>query len=935
MEQEFVTDVDDGPVLKLKFEISSEKPNDTEEIDNSDADSFEGKYHFLYFRKEISLTCSNHVEIEEDEETFSRALEVLDHGAENRRSFHDMGDYLMDIFRKTRKKRPIHNCISAYRFAVGITPPDEPEFIPFACDAGLAYLARYELTHNVKDLHGVVKYTEMSHNAIATRTDQDDLKAALLNTLAIAYTGIFEQTGVVTHLFKAISYQEKALALVSDGDERMPSLLDTLADTLSLSYTNTKNLSDLNQAISYLQKSIEATPTGHPARVNRLNHLSQLFIQRYQFTKDPNDLQNAVRITPDDHEKIVDLLYLLETVLVYRHVDGEGEVYLSEAISYAQKAIHLAPEGHQLLPKLLNDLGFCLTVRYTLNGDGSDIAEAAVCLNKAVMLTPEGHSDMPLLLHNLGKTFLLSFEASARVDNINSFVYRTNLSAAIPTLRKAVNLAPEDHENMPMFLNTLGVALLRNFEVQGDIDDLNQAILFQRKAVNLTLRGDADITLRLKDLGVSLQQRFKSTRNIVDLSEAISLQQKAVGLIEDGHINKTDMLDRLGDLFADRAAESKGDLSDIQAAISNYSLSATSPKGQYGLQLIAAQKWAKLAQKFTRPDVLDAYSVAMNLISRAAGLDKPIRKRLVTLQLYDVSNISRMAATVASSLGRHDLALEWLEQGRCLIWNQINNLRTPLDPKIRSFDQALADEVLRVSNALENTGSRAEARFGATTAEKMAVQGKVTEHLKLSQDWDRVLTRVRNIPGFEDFLNPPSCSFLLQNLPESAILVMINVHEERCDAIALLHGSSEPLNIPLPGFSQAKAENLRKRLKNHLKGSGRMVREVDSDVRGTKPYSQCHMKDILRELWVSVVQPILNGLAFQVSRLVKIALIVEHSGRTPHLNYHIFGGVRLVPWHFCPYMRQEYTTTLQMLHPLSPNLRFLPIRLLLKHLSTG
>ena len=53
MEQEFITDV--GPVLNLKFKISS---------DNSDADSFEGKYHFLYFRKGISLTCPDRVEIE-------------------------------------------------------------------------------------------------------------------------------------------------------------------------------------------------------------------------------------------------------------------------------------------------------------------------------------------------------------------------------------------------------------------------------------------------------------------------------------------------------------------------------------------------------------------------------------------------------------------------------------------------------------------------------------------------------------------------------------------------------------------------------------------------------------------------------------------------------------------------------------------------------
>jgi hypothetical protein len=873
MEQEFVTDVDDGPILKLKFEISSEKPDDDKEIDNSDADSFIGKYHFIYLRRGISLTCSNHAEIEEDEEyeeRFSKSIELLDHGSENRRSFHAMGDRLMDIFRQTGKKRPIHNCIEAYRFAVGITPPDKPEYIFFACDAGLAYLARYELTRNVKDLRGVIKYTEMSLNAISDG-DASDLKAALLNTLAIGYTGIFEQTGVVTDLFKAISYLKKALPLVSDGDERMPSLLDTLADTLSLSHTKTGKLSDISQAIFYLQKAIEATSMGHPAMVDRHKRLSQLFILRYGFTKDPNDLQNAARIIPDDDEKIVDMLYILETTFAWSFVDGAGEVYLSESISCSQKAIHLAPEGHEKLPKLLNDLGFCLTARFNLNGDRSDIAEAAACLDRAVTLTPEGHSDMPLFLHNLGMACLRSYESPARGDDRNSYIYRTNLYAAISTLQKAVNLAPEYHEKMPMFFNTLGVALLRNFEVQGNIDDLNQAISFQRKAVNMTLKGDADITLRLKDLALSLQQRFKRNGNIVDLSEAISLQQRAVNLIEDGHANKTLMLDTLGDLLADRAVDSRGDLSDIQAAISNYTLSATSPKGQHALQLITARKWAKLAEKFARPDVLDAYSVAMNLISRAAGLDKPIRKRLVTLQLYDVSNISRMAATAASSLGKHDLALEWLEQGRCLVWNQINDLRTPLDPKIRSFDQALADEIIQVSNALENTGSRAEARFGATIAEKMAIQGKVTEHLKRSQDWDRVLKRARNIPGFEDFLKPPSCSFLLQNLPESAILVMINVHEERCDAIALLHGCSEPLNIPLPKFSQAKAENLRKRLKNHLKGSGRIVREVN---RGTKPYYQykCHMKDILRELWVSVVQPILNGLAFQVSLLVKVAL---------------------------------------------------------------
>ena len=50
------------------------------------------------------------------------------------------------------------------------------------------------------------------------------------------------------------------------------------------------------------------------------------------------------------------------------------------------------------------------------------------------------------------------------------------------------------------------------------------------------------------------------------------------------------------------------------------------------------------------------------------------------------------------------MALEWLEQGRCLIWSQLNNLRTPLDT-LFAHDPEIAGDMLRVSRALENAGS--------------------------------------------------------------------------------------------------------------------------------------------------------------------------------------------------------------------------------------
>jgi hypothetical protein len=46
------------------------------------------------------------------------------------------------------------------------------------------------------------------------------------------------------------------------------------------------------------------------------------------------------------------------------------------------------------------------------------------------------------------------------------------------------------------------------------------------------------------------------------------------------------------------------------------------------------------------------------------------------------------------------LRLEWLEQGRSIVWNQLLSLRTPVDA-LRDVDRALADALLHTSIVLE------------------------------------------------------------------------------------------------------------------------------------------------------------------------------------------------------------------------------------------
>ena len=75
-------------------------------------------------------------------------------------------------------------------------------------------------------------------------------------------------------------------------------------------------------------------------------------------------------------------------------------------------------------------------------------------------------------------------------------------------------------------------------------------------------------------------------------------------------------------------------------------------------------------------EILDAYSTLIDLLPRVVWLGRTVEQRY-----QDISSIGDAvaeAAAAAISLGEPNLALEWLEQGRSIVWGQILQLRTPL-----------------------------------------------------------------------------------------------------------------------------------------------------------------------------------------------------------------------------------------------------------------
>ncbi|KAF6750936.1 CHAT domain-containing protein [Ephemerocybe angulata] len=653
----------------------------------------------------------------------------------------------------------------------------------------------------------------------------DDV-AAQFNNRGIELLRSFGRTGDLPDLTEGMTMLQDAVDLTPDGHADLPAYLNNLGNSFLSRFERTGELSNIADGISVQEKAVDLTPHGHADLPRFLNNLGNSFLRRFERTGELSDI--------------------------------------ADAISAQQKAVDLTPPGHADLPAFLNNLGTSFQCRFERTGELSDIADAIAAQQRAVDLTPPG--DLPGFLNNLGISFESRFERTGELSDI---------ADAISVLQKVVDLTPDGHAELPAYLNNLGSTFTCRFKRTGGLSDIADAISAQQKAVDLTPDGHAELPDRLTNLGGSLSFRFERTGELLDIADAISARQKAVDLTPDGHADLPGYLANLAASFSVRFT-SFGNSGDLRESLSNNKAATISTSGPPRVRLGAAKSWARtlIRHQPQSPEVLLAFDTMLSLITLIAGLEQTVHGRFT--QLEDISGLALEAAAAACALDRADKALEWLEQGRCLVWNQLNNLRTPLDD-LRIQNEDLAQDIADVSKRLETAGSsRGQSHVDMSFSEKMSLEDEARAHLNLARKWDDLLKKARAIPSFESFLMPSPCSTLMQHLPESGPLIVININDRRCDALALLAGLDEPLHIPLPNFSVEKAIKYRSALVSELRVRNLRVREVNAiseSIRsepmvrgiGSAPigkHGEGPVHRVLRGLWGEVVKPILDALAF-------------------------------------------------------------------------
>jgi len=271
--------------------------------------------------------------------------------------------------------------------------------------------------------------------------------------------------------------------------------------------------------------------------------------------------------------------------------------------------------------------------------------------------------------------------------------------------------------------------------------------------------------------------------------------------------------------------------------------------------------------------------------------------------LVDASQLSLAACAAALSLEQPDKATEWLVEGRCIVWNQINQLRTPVD-ELRSYDEGLAERLSILSRQLEGAGLRTDPRGKQTELsmdDNISLEDEARMHLKHAKDWEELLNTIRNIPKFKDFLRPRKCTDIMSNLSEAGPIIIINIHSDRCDALALIAGAETPLHIPLPNFSHQEAERLANGLRSYLLSFGVRSRLGLPFADDGSPCSDINLDFpmVLKVLWSIVVGPILQALGFSVcstalfDRDLHSRFPSRYRTRAPKQSCPAYGGAQL------------------------------------------
>jgi hypothetical protein len=749
----------------------------------------------------------------------------------------------------------IIRAVDINRQAVDLTLKDDPDLPQRLNNFAASLRARFNKLKDTGDLNEMICLQRDAFRHIP-HGHPDWIPA--LSSLGESLLTRFQRLGNIEDLSESISRLQEGLTLVPNGHSETPQILSLLGIGLRERYGQRDDISDLNDSVSQLEEAVFLTPDSDIDRPRLQSNLAKSLHYRFDrlgnlhdFDKCIGTRQDAVNEIVDDHPYKPVIVNGLGISLLERFILLGDRRDINNSISTMEDTLQEVPADHPEKPSMLHNLVHALKVRFEQFGDHDDLANCISKQREAVDLTPNDHPGKPGMLSHLGNCLQIRF---SRFGDFNA------LNESISKQEDAIFLSQETSPTRPKLLTHLGMSLVLRSQARRpeSLSDIQKAVSIHREALAQMPDTNPEKALLLGNLATALMIRFDHLRHQADLDESILKNAEIVELIPDHDPDSPGWLNNFAAALARRYWLSKK-TEDLHATILQYRRAACQITGSATKRFHAASQWAHYAQIEPHPSLLEAYDVAVGLLPGLAWLGLSIADR--QHQIMQAGPVVRDAAAAAICAGECSMAVQWLEQGRSIIWGQLLNLRTPIDA-LKDKHPKLANELTFVSAQLER--ATIEGRNSEVQLSLKSIAGNAHRNALRRED---LLKEIRTLDGFQQFLRPKPLSEL-SAAAQMGPVILLNVSRTSCDALALLPGlREEVVYIPLPESTPEDVKSLAQsfgHLKQHMGRADRLYGRIEGGSAGIED----DFSSILSELWLRLVKPILNALEMPAMYIV-------------------------------------------------------------------
>jgi hypothetical protein len=591
------------------------------------------------------------------------------------------------------------------------------------------------------------------------------------------------------------------------------------------------------------------------------------------------------------------------------HVRNEETVWESHINAAIEIANHMVSEACAISQqntnmRYVNSLYFWGTVlgdRSNQLRDLDGMERSVSSLKEALSLCPSAHASKPTMLNNL--TVVL-----------NNYHHLTGQASVLDEMISLYDLGPDYLVANSFLATSVARAIMKRARISDPTTStllLNQAIdLCQRRksvpgfAVQRPMeRIEVDMCMMH---AVVAQSRMGITPSSIDLSTLIQVAREDLHLLEGipaGRNHRTELVLALVE-WLHMQAITEHDMCILQEAEvivdAELSTSARSvgPPNQWLQHLLSTQAellvtrsnlggldqkllmsawktfesavqipythlherfqtclhWASLATEQENLDSAStAYANAIALLPSVIFIGEDVIGRIEALR--QVSGLSASSVTVALSRGEIDVAVDFLEKTRGILWSQSLQTRAP---QLQSLPVSIRERFASLMHKVEDADPL-----------QWSIRRQRAEELQ------KAVSEIRAMPSFERFLLPPlliDIDSVLQR--EGGYTIIIVLSTTACDVLALgtpeghTHFRLGPdLNIDRLRELSLGFGTVRSAARTAQR-DGAIPRKIFKAPIPHTSSLQDEGQSLLAELWVSLVHPIIKKLNISVSSVI-------------------------------------------------------------------